>query len=78
MSGKIVSKASIPIGIQPGTKLIHMQYEPASKAEPPHWVLWVHHDAQLRHGTFLRLYPDGRMERVTLGADGMEDVTRIR
>lgn len=66
-------KATIPIGIQPGTKLLQLSYEPDTQS----YVLWLHHDKLMKHGTYLHLCPDGKVERVTVGLDGMEDVTRV-
>lgn len=66
--------ATVPIGIQPGTKLLQIV--------PPHgdgmWVLWLYHDRLMKSGTYLKLYPDGKMERVTLSLDGTEEVVRVR
>lgn len=67
-------KASIPIGIQPGTKLVHLQYDEEHRS----WVLWVRHDPTLQHGTQLILGPDGDIERVIIRPDGSEERFRVR
>jgi len=65
-------KATIPVGVQPGTKLLQLEYRDT------HWKLWLHHDRLMQHGTFLLLYADGTIERITVGVDGSETVDRIR
>jgi len=69
-----IVKATIPVAIQPGTRLLQMRYE-----EDTHtWILWLHHDLQMQHGTFLRLEPGGGIERVVRRPDGTDDVFRVR
>ena len=77
-------KATIPIAIPPGTKLLKLHYVPASfepDADVPivdaHYVLWIHHDRQLEYGTFLELYYDGRIDRVTIRPDNSEERVRV-
>jgi hypothetical protein len=67
-------KTHVPIAIQPGTKLLHMRYE----IETHTWILWLHHDLQMQHGTYLRLEPNGGIERVTLRPDGTEERFRVK
>jgi len=67
-------KATVPVAIQPGTRLLQMHYEDATHT----WILWLHHDLQMQHGTFLRLEPGGGIERVTLRPDGTEETYRVR
>jgi hypothetical protein len=73
-------KATIPIGLQPGTRALRMErvagdYNkvPTSlDCDPGHWRIWLHHDRQLTQGTILRLYDDGSADQVTLDEDGIE------
>jgi hypothetical protein len=67
-------KVHFPVAIQPGTKLLQMRYEPETQA----WILWLHHDLQMQHGTFLRLEHDGHVESVTIRPDGTEERFRVR
>lgn len=66
-------KATRKIALQPGTKLLQLGYEPEDDA----YILWLHHDLQMRHGTFLRLNRGGKIERVTVGLDGTETIVDI-
>ena len=67
-------KATIPIGVQPGTKLLHLEWEPETST----WCLWTHFNRSMKHGTFLRLDGQGGIEHVTIGADGLESIARIK
>lgn len=68
-----VRKATVPIAVQPGTKLLQLHYEPETHT----WILWLHHNLTMTHGTFLRLEPDGHIERVTVRPDGSEETFRV-
>jgi hypothetical protein len=72
--GERVTKATVPIAIQPGTKLIQLRYE----TETHTWELWLHHNLTMQHGTYLRLEVDGGIERVTVRPDGTEETFRVR
>lgn len=67
-------KATIPIAIQPGTKLLQMYYEVDEQV----WVLWLHHNLQMTHGTYLRLARDGGITHITVHPDGTEDHFTVR
>jgi hypothetical protein len=67
-------KVHIPVAVQPGTKLLQLRYEPDTRT----WVLWLHHDLQMQHGTYLRLEYDGHIYSVTVRPDGSEDTFRVR
>jgi hypothetical protein len=67
-------KATVPIAIQPGTKLLQLHYEDDTRT----WILWLHHNLTMQHGTFLRLSPDGGIMRVTVRPDGTEELFRVR
>lgn len=66
-------RATVPVGIQPGTKLLQLSWEGGGV-----WQLWLYHDKLMKHGTYLKLYSDGAIERVTVGMDGTETIDRIR
>lgn len=65
-------KATIPIGIQPGTKLLRIARQ--SKVygdftvDDGHWIIWLHTNDFI-HGTFLRLHDNGLIENVTIRSD---------
>ena len=77
-------KATISIGIQPGTKLLRIARQPMhcvqawtggavpepshDEWEPGHWIIWLHTNDFI-HGTFLRLYDNGLIENVTIRSD---------
>jgi hypothetical protein len=81
-------RPSIPVGIQPGTKVLRLERNPKhsrlsyqgkriSFYEEGSWCLWINtHDYQ--SGTYLKLYDDGMIERVTLFADGCEEVQLVK
>lgn len=69
-----VVEVAIPIGIQPGTKLLALRWLPERKL----WKLWLHHDLAMQYGTFLLLSPDGGIERIVLRPDGTEESHRVK
>ena len=85
-------KATIPIGIQPGTKLLRIERVPISCPwieateelsgyyghEPGHWIVWIHHNPDFTLGTYLTLYQDGRITNSTVKEDGTEDVFQVK
>lgn len=66
--------ATVPVAIQPGTKLLQLRYDESAQA----WLLWLHHDRLMQHGTYLRLEADGGVERVTVQVDGSVETFRVR
>jgi len=42
------------------------------------WLIWIHYNKTITDGTLIRLYDSGRMERVIVEPDGMEDVMEIK
>lgn len=66
-------KATIPVALQPGTKILQLYYDRDRSA----YVLWLHHDRLYKNGTFLELYADGVIERVTLRPDDTEERFRV-
>lgn len=82
-------KASIPIGIQPGTRILRLYREPALgthlyipnaivRGEHGYWILWIFHNADLTLGTFLKLHDDGRIDRVTQHENGTETIVEVK
>jgi hypothetical protein len=80
-------KASIPIALQPGTRVLRLERIPATKEsigdgmtywEPGYWKIWIHHDTYLTQGTYLRLKSNGSVEQVTTDADGVERVITVK
>ena len=87
-------KATIPIGIQPGTRLLRIERVPSYKVrlgnedyynnnsytvtEPGQWIVWIHHNPDFTLGTYLTLYQDGRMTNTTVHEDGTEDVFQVK
>lgn len=76
-------KATIPIGLQPGTRALRLErvpkhggylgstnigYEPRQDG---HWCIWLHHDRDFKQGTVLQLHDDGHIDQVTFDEDGV-------
>lgn len=71
-------KATIPIGIQPGTKLLRIARNPETFEYATestgwyngdgYWIIWLSTNDFI-HGTFLRLYDNGLIENVTIRSD---------
>lgn len=83
-------KALINIGIQAGTKLLRIQRQEATLRFKEHayeeietinqlgyWIIWLATSDYI-YGTFLRLYDDGRIERITVRNDEPDDVMLIK
>lgn len=51
---------STPIHIQPGTRLLRLE----RCSIDCYWILWLHTN-DFKHGTYLRMYDCGKVERVT-------------
>lgn len=84
-------KATIPIGIQPGTKLLRIERVPAKPyvqntnyyglIDDSHdglWTIWIHHNPDFTLGTYLTLYQDGRITNTTVSEDGTENVFQVK
>jgi hypothetical protein len=80
-------KATIPIGIQPGTRLLRIERVPHEftfiggglcETIPGHWIVWIHHNPDFTLGTYLTLYQDGRMTNTTVHEDGTENVFQVK
>lgn len=58
------------IPLQGGEKGVRIEFDKTNSA----WMLWLSHNDDWTCGTFLRMYSDGRVDRVTWLADGTEEV----
>jgi hypothetical protein len=43
----------------------------------PHWRIWLHTNDWI-HGTFLELYPSGKINRVTIRQDEGDDIVCVK
>ncbi len=86
-------RATIPIGIQPGTKVIRIDRVPyteqlAWEGNPPepaysvpiqgYWIIWIHSNPTQTLGTYLQLNDDGSIINVTVHEDGTEDQFTVK
>jgi hypothetical protein len=67
-------RVPIQVGIQPGTKLLKLYYQPSISC----WDIWLSHDHLIKYGTFLRLSQSGGMTRITLRPDGTEEIHVVK
>jgi hypothetical protein len=72
-------KATIPIAVQPGTRVLRLERVPNRAGGigdmRGYWQFWIAHDRQMTQGTFIRLYDDGSITQHTVDADGVETNT---
>lgn len=73
-------KALINIGLQAGTKVLRIQRQEATASlqkeagglsywrHGGHWILWLNTSDYI-NGTYLKLYDNGRIERITIRED---------
>ncbi len=65
-------KATIPISVPPGTRLLRIAREPKVygdfSIDDGYWIIWLH-TRDFIHGTFLRLHDNGKIESVTIRED---------
>lgn len=72
-------KATIPIGIQPGTKLLRIERVPITRHwQDGQWLVWIHHNPDFTLGTYLTLYQDGKITNTTVSEDGTENVFQVK
>lgn len=57
-------KATIPIALQSGMKMLRLE-----RIVGECWKVWIHPNITLTRGTFLLLYDNGKIERVTVDED---------
>ena len=70
-------KTAIKIGIPPRTKALLIERKPCTTKDGS-WLLWINANHDFTQGTFLRMYDNGMMERVTVYEDGNERVSIIK
>jgi len=72
-------KPPIRISVPPNTRAYRIERNNVGRIENiGSWVLWLHPAPDFNSGTFLKLYDDGSMSRVTLYPDGSEDVMVLK
>jgi hypothetical protein len=72
-------KPPIRIAMPPGTKAYRIERNVRCRIDCiGSWCLWVHPAPDFSHGTYLKLYDNGALERVTLYPDGSEDVMLLK
>lgn len=63
----------IPITVPPRTSLLRLV---RVQQHPSHWMLWIN-TKDFVYGTFIRMYDNGCVERVTVRED-FDDVVEIK
>lgn len=82
-------KATIPIGLQPNTKLLRIERVVIGDdrfTNPNHggkeydgaWMIWIYHNPDFTLGTYLTLHSDGRVTNSTVKEDGTEEVFQVK
>lgn len=72
-------KLPIRISVPPNTKAYRIERNVRGRIDNVgSWCLWIHPSLDFSQGTYLKLYDDGAMERVTLHADGSEDAMTVK
>lgn len=74
-----VIQPTIRIGLQPRTKALRLERNVAGPNRTVgSWCIWISAAADYNTGTYLKLYDDGTIERVTLYDDGHEEVFTVK
>jgi hypothetical protein len=69
----------IRISVPPNTRAYRIERNSVGRIEDiGSWVLWLHPAPDFNSGTYLKLYDDGSMYRVTLYPDGSEDMMLLK
>lgn len=82
-------KATIPIAVQPNTRVLRLEripyqlhYLPETPKLPleeqGYWRIWLHHDLALTQGTFIDLHDNGSITRTTIQASGEEHTFNVK
>jgi hypothetical protein len=76
-------KATIPITLSPGTKLLRIErvpkhFESVNLVVPGEWRIWLNANYNFTLGTQLVLYNDGRISNVTQNEDGSETIYEVK
>ncbi len=81
------AQAIIPIGIPPGTKILRIERCEAKDSyyqgtrlvmNEGYWMLWINADQRYEYGTYIKLFDNGKIDRVTQRPDGSEDIMSIK
>jgi len=80
-------KALINIGVPPGTKMLKIQRQEITtmymadymeRVIDGYWIIWLHTKDYI-HGTYLKLYNNGKIERITIRVDEeCDDVALVK
>lgn len=82
-----MAQAIIPIGVPPNTKILRIERQEANDQyyqgtrmvlKEGYWILWINADPRYEFGTYLKLFDNGRIERVTQRPDGSESIMYIK
>jgi hypothetical protein len=70
-------KATIPIAISPGTRILRIERVPRECVtrewgEDGYWRIWLHANPTFTVGTYLQLSDDGEILKITRYPDGSE------
>ena len=73
-------KATSRIGLPAGTKDVRLERVDSDTVYYSHhfWKLWLSYDKTMEFGTYLALYDDGSIDRVTVHPDGWEQTINIK
>ena len=85
-------RATIPIGIQPGTKVLrierkkddrsrywnHQLGDEVVEGDAGCWIIWLHANHNFTLGTYLQLNDDGSILNTTVKEDGTEDTFTVK
>jgi len=66
-------KATIPVPLQSGTRILHLRADTLSKC----YILWLHHNPDYTLGTYLEMRWDGKIYNVTIRPDASEERFRV-
>lgn len=64
----------IAIGLQPGTRILRIDWMSDLKA----WDIWLNATGNWETGTFLRLYDNGKCERHYFDGEAVYEVTVVK
>ena len=71
-------RATIPIAVQPGTKLLRLERVLDDETFKDIWLLWLHANMDFTLGTYLKLHYAGSIENCTINEDGTETIFQVK
>lgn len=82
-------RSTIPIGIQPGTKVLRIERVAREKStinslrfvsdsKQGYWLIWLHANQSFTLGTYLVLNDDGSITNNTIKEGGTEDIFTVK